>query len=287
MKFLKERWRLLLVGLLLLGNFFVWSVIAHESRHGVLTVTFLDVGQGDAIFIDGPSGIQVLIDGGKGKKVLSELGRVLPFYDKSIDVVIATHPDQDHMEGLIGAVERYKTLVYLAPDLITDKPFQISLLDKVKDREVRELVAQAGQIINLGNGATLTILFPNLDVSDWSDTNSASVVAILRYGQTSFLFTGDSPETIESRLVMELGRELDVDVLKAGHHGSRTSSSALFLSAVSPEYAIISAGRDNSYGHPHSEVLENLRNVGANVLSTAEVGRVEIKSDGTSLEISN
>lgn len=274
------------MGLLVFGNLLVWYVVAHETRHGILTVTYLDVGQGDATFIEGPTGIQVLIDGGKGKKVLSELGKVLPFYDKSIDVVIATHPDQDHIEGLIGVEERYKTLVFIEPNLITDKPFQIALLETVRNRNVqgggvKELSAWAGQEIDLGLGATLTILFPDLDVSAWQDiTNNASVVAILRYGSTSFLFTGDSPIAIENRLIKEYGSQLDVDVLKAGHHGSRTSSGPEYLAITSPTFAIISSGKDNSYGHPHKEVLDNLATVGARVMRTDEQSTITVKSDG-------
>ncbi|HEY4518338.1 MAG TPA: MBL fold metallo-hydrolase [Candidatus Paceibacterota bacterium] len=288
LKTFKNSWREVGLCALVLGNLFTWYAVHAESRAGLLTVSFLDVGQGDAILIDGPSGIQVLIDGGRGKKVLSELGEVLPFYDRSIDVIIATHPDQDHMEGLIGVPERYDNLLFIEPDLTTDKPFQIKLRELVKAKGVQELFAQAGQSIALGDGATLTILFPDLDVSNWQDiTNNASVVALLEYGQTSFLFTGDSPSAIESRLVKELSGVLDVDVLKVGHHGSRTSSSQAFIDATSPEFAIISAGKDNSYGHPHGEVIERLRVVGANILSTAEVGRITIKSDGTSLKLSN
>lgn len=273
---------------LLLASIFVWYVVACETRHGILTVTFLDVGQGDATLIEGPSGIQVLIDGGKGKKILSELGQVLPFYDHSIDVVIATHPDQDHIEGLIGVEERYKTLVFIEPNLLTDKPFQTTLQEEVNKMGVQELVAYTGQSIALGNGATLSILFPDLDVSNWQDiTNNASIVALLRYGKTSMLFTGDSPIAIENRLIKELGNRLDIDVLKVGHHGSRTSSGPEFLSFTTPTLAIISAGKNNSYGHPHSEVLANLAAVGAQIKNTADVGRITIKSDGSSLQIAN
>ena len=273
---------------LVLGNLFVWYVIAVESRDGILTVSFLDVGQGDAIFIDGPSGIQVLIDGGRGKKVLTQLGQVMPFYDHSIDLILATHPDQDHIEGLIGVEERYKTKVFIEPNLITDKSFQTSLRKLASERGARELSAQAGQKINLGNGATLTILFPDQNVSNWQkDTNMASVIAILEYGKSKFLFTGDSPIAIEEYLTGKLGSKLDVDVLKVGHHGSRTSSSEYFLAATTPSIAIISAGKDNSYGHPHKETLEHLAAVKAQVINTADVGTITIKSDGVSLKLTN
>ncbi len=281
---LKTHWREILVGLLLLGNLLVWYVVAREDRGGILTVSYLDVGQGDAIFIDSPSGIQVLIDGGKGKKVLAELGRVMPFYDHSIDVVIATHPDQDHIEGLIGVEERYKTLIYIEPGLVTDKPFHNILKAEVSKNGTQRLVAKAGQRIELGKGAYLEIIFPDLDVSTWqADTNKASVVAKLVYGKTSFLFSGDLPIAWEDYLAGTRGSDLDVDVLKVGHHGSRTSSGDYFLSATSPTIAVISAGKDNSYGHPHKEVLERLTKTGAQILSTIDLGTITIKSNGTSI----
>lgn len=284
MKLIREKWQYLLVGLLVIGNFLVWSAVGQGMQGGVLTVAFLDVDQGDSIFIEGPTGIQVLIDGGKGKRVLTQLGEVMPFYDHSLDVIIATHPDQDHIEGLIGVLERYNALVFIEPDLITDKPFQTSLRDLVKVNGVRELVAMAGQRIDLGGGARLEILYPDVDVSFMqADTNKASVVARLVYGSSSFLFTGDSPLAIEDYLVDKLGTGLDVDVLKVGHHGSRTSSSPSFVTATSPEYAIISAGKDNSYGHPHKEVVERMAEAGAQTVNTADTGCITFTSDGTVL----
>ncbi len=284
MKMLKAHWREIGLCFLILGNLLVWCVVARETRHGVLTVSFLDVGQGDSIFIEGPSGIQVLIDGGKGRAVLGQLGSVMPFYDHSIDVVLATHPDQDHMEGLIEVEKRYDTLLYMAPDLVTDKSFQTTLLGVVKERGVRELPAHAGQRIPLGNGAVLRILFPDQDVSGWqNDTNLASVVAKLEYGKTSFMFTGDSPIAVEDYLIGKLGESMNVDVLKAGHHGSRTSSAADYLAVVTPQIAVISAGKDNTYGHPHPEVIERLKAVGAEIKNTADVGRITITSDGNQI----
>lgn len=285
---LKTHWREILVSLLLLGNILVWYVVFCEDRGGVLTVSFLDVGQGDSILIDGPSGIQVLIDGGKGNKVLSTLGAVMPFYDRSIDVVIATHPDQDHIEGLIEVVERYKTLVFIQPELLTDKPFHQSLSKAVMDSGVQKLSAIAGQRIALGNGAYLEILFPDQDVSKWqADTNKASVVAKLVYGKTSFLFNGDSPIAIENYLAGTRGSYLDVDVLKVGHHGSRTSSGDFFIAVTSPTIAVISSGKDNSYGHPHKEVVDRFVEAETKILSTAEVGTITITSDGTAVKLAN
>jgi len=139
-------------------------------------------------------------------------------------------------------------------------------------------------VINFGDGAKLTVLFPNQDVSNW-ETNRASIVAKLVYGDKSFLLTGDSPIKTEN-ILLNLDKEiLDSDVLKAGHHGSRTSTSLSFAEVVSPEYAVISAGKDNSYGHPHKEVLDILKKVGSKILSTAESGTIIFETDGKTLQL--
>lgn len=282
MQKLKTHWKEILVGLLVLANLFVWSVIFAETRGGVLTVSILDVGQGDSIFIEGPSGIQILVDGGKDKKVLSQLGEVMPFYDRSIDVVVGTHPDFDHVGGLLEVVRRYNTLLYIEPGVVTDKPFDAEIHNELARQGVQVLKGRVGMRIPLGRGAYFTILFPDVDVAGF-ETNTASIVALVEYGKTSFILTGDSPQKIENYLVGKMGGALNIDVLKVGHHGSRTSSSEYFLAATSPAYAVISAGKDNSYGHPHKEVSDKLRSIGAEIINTADVERVVFESDGVLL----
>jgi len=275
-----------MVSVIVLANIFVWSVIFAEQRGGMLTVSILDVGQGDSIFIDGPSGIQILVDGGRDKKVLTELGEIMPFSDRSIDIVLGTHPDWDHIGGLLGVLKRYRTLLYVEPGVITDKSFDEEIHDELKRQGIQILKGRAGMRIPLGSGAYFTILFPDVDAANF-ETNTASIVALVEYGDTAFMLTGDSPQKIENYLAGKLGDTLNVDVLKVGHHGSRTSSSEYFLAATSPAYAIISAGRNNSYGHPHKEVVEKLKEVGAEVLNTADVGRVVFTSDGRSVLLSD
>jgi len=256
-KYFKE---VVLIGLIL-SVFGVWIAVYARTPSKSLRVYFLDVGQGDAIFIETPSKKQVLIDGGKNKKILSLLGRYMPFGDRSIDIVIGTHPDLDHVGGLIPVRERYK----------------IGL-------ELDQITARRGQVIDFGDGSKLIILFPNQDVSNW-ETNDGSVVAKLEYSNSSFLFTGDATIKTENILINLNKGVLDSDVLKAGHHGSRTSTSLDFAESVSPEYAIISAGLNNSYGHPHQEALNILEKVAAKVLSTAELGTIKFQTDGEKLEI--
>lgn len=272
-----------------------------EERGGILTVAFLDIGQGDAIFIDSPSGNQMLIDGGPGRGILREIGKVMPFYDRSIDVVVATHPDSDHISGLNDVLEKYKVGLFIEPGVEGDTNMYKELKAIVANKNIKVVEAKRGMLVDLGDGIVLQILFPVLDPRGM-ETNTASIVARLVYGESEFMLTGDSPKNIEEYLVSLESREcqgqplncldskglpltLESDVLKAGHHGSKTSTGEAFVKAVSPRYAIISAGKDNRYGHPHNEVLDILTNFGAKILRTDLSGRIIFKSDGLNLEV--
>ena len=285
--------RLVILVVLLLGAVFSLYAVWREERNGILTVAFLDVGQGDAIWIESPSGNQVLIDGGPGKVVLRELSKVMPFYDHSIDVVMASHADQDHVGGLPDVLKKYKANIFIEPGVPGESSSYEKLEKIVAEKEIsnslpknkigiKKVLARRGMLIDLGDGAILQILFPDRNPLGM-ETNMASVVARLIYGENEFLFTGDSPVAIENYLVSL--DSLESDVLKVGHHGSKTSTSQTFVSAVSPEYAVISVGKDNRYGHPNQETLDTLTNFGAKILRTDELSRIVFKSDGINLEI--
>lgn len=263
----------------LVVNIFIWHTVATEDRRRVLKVSFLDIGQGDAIFIEAPNGNQVLIDGGSNRKVLKELGKVMPFYDRTIDAVIATHPDKDHIGGLIEVLKNYRTDFVMEPGVSSDTGAYQELEKTISDKKLPRILARRGMSLNLGDGARLNILFPDRNTDEW-ETNIASIVAKLTYGNNSFLLTGDSPIAIEKYLAMIDGRGLKSDVLKAGHHGSKTSTSESFAGLVSPEYAIISAGKNNRYGHPHKEVLDIFEKIKATILKTYEQGTISFSSDG-------
>lgn len=281
---IRKYYREVVLGTLLLTNLFVWVAVWQQTPGKILRVSFLDVGQGDAIFIETPSRKQVLIDGGKNKKVVSVLGRLLPFGDRSIDIVIATHPDADHIGGLPEVFARYEIEFFIEPGVESENSLDNELHTKVTKENSQRLLARRGQIIDFNDGVQLIILFPNQVVSTW-ETNDASIVAKLIYGGKSFLLTGDAGIKTEN-VLLTLSREiLDVDVLKAGHHGSRTSTSLSFAQATSPLYAIISAGKDNSYGHPHKEVVNILGRVGAEIKSTAESGTITFETDGETLKL--
>jgi competence protein ComEC len=255
---------------------------------GELHVAFLDVGQGDATFIQTPSGRQILVDGGAYPTVLNDqLGRQMPFWDRSIDLIIATHDDQDHVSGLPGVFDRYKVDQLITNGLPSDSSTHNALIDAAAGVETPIHYAQAGEVIEIGDGVRLEILSPNIgpptgdgrpQTADEND-NDNSVVVRLVYENFSLLLTGDASDVIERKMV-SAGRPLSAIVFKAGHHGARSSSSKRFLEAVQPQFVIISAGEGNSYGHPHEEVLQRAGSVGAAVLRTDELGTIEVITDG-------
>ncbi len=264
---------------------FSWHIVLAGQQHE-LTVAFLDVGQGDAIFIQSPTGAQVLVDGGKGSAVLSALASVMPFYDRSIDMLIATHPDADHIGGLIEVAQRFSVGEALLYSVASDTPASEAFASALAEQGVPTSRALRGERFLIGGGAYIDILFPDREAPGL-ETNTGSVVARLVYGDTSFLLTGDSPKAIEEYLVAFDAGALKSDVLKLGHHGSKTSSSPLFLGFASPEYAVVSAGKDNSYGHPSPEVLDELTQFDIASLSTMESGTVVFTSDGATVWLKN
>ncbi len=265
---------------LLLAVTLVWTRV-WRFKTGQLVVAFLDVGQGDAIYIESPTGRQVLVDGGAGGAVLRELGEVMPWFDRSLDLVVASHPDADHVGGLIDVFKRYQVAGFMESGVESDNRLDDNLRDLVRHEPATLLLARRGQVVELGGGAQLEILFPDRDPSGW-ETNEASIVARLVYGQSEFLLTGDAPLAVERRL-LATPSALAADVLKAGHHGSRTSTGDDWLAAVAPAWTIISAGAKNRYGHPHPELLAMVAKTSSTVLTTAERGTVVFKTDGKEL----
>lgn len=268
--------------LLLLLNAGILAALFAPTRS--LTVSFLDVGQGDAILIQGPTGRTLLVDGGPDRSVLRRLSAVLPPWKRRIDAVIETHPDKDHIGGLGDVIARYDVRTFLEPG-IPDETAAARQLSAAVGLEpgLTHLVARRGMRIHLGGGAYADVLFPDRDESHQTATNDGSVTLRLVYGATSFLLSGDLPSPYEDYLVGLDGANLDSDVLKAGHHGSKYSTDALWLAAVTPTYVVVSAGKGNPYGHPDQGVLERIRNAGATVLSTIDEGTITFASTGTTL----
>lgn len=280
-----SRRTLLYLGVLVLvvANGTVWFIVAQSSSK-TLTVTFLDVGQGDAIFIESPTGAQMLIDGGPDRGLLRPLSRAAGILDRSIDVVIATHPDKDHIAGLVDVFKRYSIQKYINSGLTGDTSYALALKAAAEtEKGITSIQAKRGTRIHLGGGVYADVLYPDRSM-EGAETNAASVIVRVVYGSTEFLLSGDAPDEVENYLVSIDGVRLKSDVLKAGHHGSNTSTSAAWLAAVDPGYVVVSAGKDNSYGHPHEEVVSRIGASGAKMLSTASEGTITFESDGVTLK---
>lgn len=263
-------------------NVIIWGVYLGAQENDEMKVSFLDVGQGDAIFIEAPNGRQLLIDGGANASVLSGLGSVMGFFDRSIDVVLATHPDKDHVGGLPFVLERYRVTTFV--DSVADGTagaYQ-KLSDRALEQGIETYYGMRGDVIMLDkkNGVYLHILYPEPDEFLIDETNEMSIIMKLVYGDTSVMLTADAGKIPETKLVSSDSSYLRSSVLKVGHHGSNTSSGSSFVRAVAPSYAIISAGADNTYGHPHPEVINTLEDADIEILETAEEGTITFVSNG-------
>ena len=273
------------ISVILLSCLVVYCVVlAHVPKQ--LRVSFLDVGQGDAIFIQSPSGIQVLVDGGVNARVIESLNEVMPLFDKSIDLVIATHPDADHVGGLVDVFEKFTIHSFLESGGKSENGVQEILNKKVIEEKVNHIIARRGQVFDLGEGVMLTILFPYTDVSNL-ESNAGSIVLQITYGEQSFLLTGDAPTETELFLVGADEESLRSSVLKLGHHGSRTSTSPLFMNYVKPHYSVVSSGKENRYGHPDKNVLEIVQRFQSKVLRTDELGTITFSTNGKEIEVLN
>jgi competence protein ComEC len=262
----------------------IWLALIPRWPDGKLHVTFLDVGEGDAIFVQTPKGRKFLIDGGPSPTILaSALSRRMPFWD-CIDLVILTHADEDHIAGLIPVLERYRVAQVL--DSGSYKLTSLKSrrwLELIEEKRVLNQLARAEMQIKTADGVDLSILHPGPELMRYmnAEVNNNSVVTRLVMGQISFLLPGDIEKEAEAILIAS-EQELTSTVLKAPHHGSNTSSSAAFLRAVDPKLAIISVGADNEFGHPSPKVLERLERVVGeeHVLRTDENGTIEVVTDG-------
>ena len=246
-----------------------------------LKVTFLDVGQGDSILIQAPNGKTLLVDGGTksaGTKVVSYLkGKGVT----KIDFVVATHPDADHIGGLISVLNSFKvgTFIDSGKPHTTDTYYE--LLSLVDSKDIPYVVAKTNQTIPLDSTMKVEVLFADENATD---NNDASIVLKATYNQVSFLLTGDADTEIEK--ILRDTKDVKSTILKAGHHGSDTSTSAYFLAEVKPQATILSYGKDNSYGHPHYAVLQNLKAVGSKVYSTAHSGNITVTTNGSTFSVS-
>lgn len=241
-----------------------------------LQVHFLNVGQGDSILIQSPNNKWMLIDGGakgEGNNIVTymrELGVT------KLDYVVATHPDADHIGGLISVLNSISIKEFIDSGKIhTSQTFE-EMLSLIEVKNIKYTLPSTGDMIAFDSELKLEVLHANQEAND---NNDASLVLKLTYGEVSFLFVGDAGIELENEILRD-NVDVQATILKAGHHGSNTSSSAEFLQEVSPEVTILSYGEDNKYGHPHIEVTNELKAIGSEIYATAEVGHIIVNTNG-------
>jgi competence protein ComEC len=264
----------------------VWSV-ALTTPDDKLHVSFLDVGQGDAILIQTPNGLDILIDGGPDpQKINLELSERLPFWDRTIDLVVSTQPQADHVTGLVEVLQRYRVKRVLEPGVSYNSSIYQEWLRLVETKRIEHDIARAGQEIDLGNGIKMEVLNPPESLWEGTDddVDNNGVVLRLSWDNVSFLFTADIRKDLEFELIGQRAN-LRSTVLKIAHHGSDTSTSQHLLAVVNPEVAVICVGADNPFGHPSPEVLERLTDrLGEDhVYRTDDNGTIEFITDGENL----
>ena len=252
------------------------------SASGTLEVYFFDVGQGDSELIRLPGGENILIDAGTSSTEDELVGELRSLGAETLDLVVATHPHADHIGGMAAVIDAFDVRQVVMPrvsesDTPTTKTYE-NLLQSIADKGLTITPAEPGDELLSSGGAVLTVLAPN--GKDYGDLNNYSVVLRLTYGEDSFLFTGDAEEESEEEM-LSLDWPLTATVLKCGHHGSETSTSPAFLDAVSPQYAVISCGVDNDYGHPDAVTLEKLEAAGTEVFRTDLQGTILASTDGS------
>ncbi|AWB46961.1 MBL fold metallo-hydrolase [Paenibacillus sp. CAA11] len=249
------------------------------STDSKLRVVFLDVGQGASQLLIGPTGKTMLIDAGNNDQEETVLRDLRKYGVKRLDIVIGTHPDADHVGGLDKVIDELEIgKVYMPKAQSNTKTFE-SVLNSIKNKGLTVTTAKAGVTLDFEPGISVRMLAP---VGHYDDNNNMSAVIKVVYGKTSFLLTGDA-EGESERDMLASGANLRADVLLVGHHGSRSSTSAKFLQAVNPKFAVIQVGKDNKYGHPTQTVLQRLLKQGVQVFRNDQQGTVEIASDGQKL----
>ncbi len=278
----------LLLAVMLLSAF--GSIVFRSPAE--LRVTFLDVGQGDGCVIESPSGKVIVIDAGnilndgaddQGRRVVAPYLRSRGI--NAIDLLVLTHPDSDHIGGARTLLHEFPVKMLLENGQFskTDSALIASISREAKRQNTLIKTARRGQKIEIGDGVNLSVLAPTKEMMPLP-TNDASIVMRLDYERNSFLFTGDATQGEEAD-ILAANLSVAADVLKAGHHGSKGSTSELFARAVHPRIAIFSCGRRNLYGHPHPDVVNRLQSVGAKLYRTDNQGAIICRSNGVTIQI--
>ncbi|MBU1026926.1 MAG: DNA internalization-related competence protein ComEC/Rec2, partial [Candidatus Margulisbacteria bacterium] len=276
------------VAVLFVSTVFFWNIAFSDNQSGLI-ITVLDVGQGDSILIESPAKKRILVDGSEAK--MGE-GVILPFLRKkgitSLDLVILTHPHEDHVGGLPAVLDEIKVESVLEPAFSCQSQSYKRFLSLIKKNKIKYHVGRAGQTLNFGGGVKAEILHPSLPflIETNSDANNVSIVFRLMYKNFTMMFTGDNEHEGEERILAVFPEaSLASTILKLGHHGSGTSTSIPFLGAVSPKVGIISCGKHNKFRHPHKQTLEKLKSRNIKLYRTDEDGAIVIRTDGKTFNI--
>jgi competence protein ComEC len=251
-----------------------------------LEIFYLDVGQGDAELIKSPGGQNILIDGGPDKTIMTRLSEILPAYDRTIDLMILTHPHDDHVTGQIEVIKNYNVKKILYTGITQTTPNYISWLDAVKNAKIPLVIIDRAQTIKLDSETSLDIIYPrkNLSGRDVIFLNNSSIVALLKYKNFSAIFMGDAEKPVEDELVYAFDN-IKAKIIKIGHHGSDTASSDGLIKAVSPETAIIEVGANNKYGLPSLRTIKKLERGNIKVYRTDQNGTIEVISNGDTYQV--
>ncbi|MDO8486675.1 MAG: hypothetical protein Q7S45_00035 [Candidatus Curtissbacteria bacterium] len=239
-----------------------------------------DVGQGDGLLLISPGGKQVVVDGGAGKKILDCLSSHMPFWDRKVEMMVSTHPQKDHMEGLVAILGRYKVDMIVATGVVNKTQLFAVWQEEIKKSGARVYIPGAGDKFKV-DALDFDVLWPSwAKASEWQanaprDLNETSIVMRASYGDFCVYLTGDLPKEILAKII-----DKPCQVLKVVHHGSRTGTDQEVIDAIRPQLAIIQVGAKNQYGHPHKEVLDVLTANGVKILRNDLNGEIEVDSDG-------
>jgi competence protein ComEC len=286
---------LIVVSVLFLGGIFFYQNT--KFNDGKLHVVACDVGQGDGIFIRTPGGSDILVDGGPDDSILNCLSRHMPFWDRTIELMVLSHPHADHLSGLISVLQRYTVMHYVTEKVENKTAASQRLQDGLAAQKLTAKYLLSGDRIDFADKTELLTVWPtaqwmntlqlqdgkNLSAEGSSlDVNGFCLIQLLSYGDFKLLLTGDAGSVAEDKIAAEVGH---IDVLKVPHHGSKTGMSDYFLTQINPSLAIISVGANNRYGHPAKVALDLLKNHNIKTFRTDRDGEVEVVSDGKTFSV--
>ena len=271
------------VGIYLLKDKLVEDdIISKALEDGDIVLHFIDVGQADCILIMTPEG-NMLIDTGTNSSEAQLKSYLYDLEIESFEYLVLTHPHDDHVGGADMIVKEFDVENVIMTDSDEDIDMYTTLLSLIEDRDINLIEAVSGESFYVGECKS-TVIAPNKDYEEYDEVNSTSVVLKCEFGECSVILTGDAETDSEAEMIAEYGDFLDCDILKLGHHGSKTSSSYRFLEITSPEYAIACCGKDNTYGHPAAEVVYRLNLFGIQLLRTDKEGSIVFTCDGEEFE---